>query len=55
MARKKAKAPKPDNSEQIASLKLKWFKLALLERLGKTKNITLRLDQIEQEIKDLSK
>lgn len=53
MAKKKAKIKIPDNSEAIANLKLKWFKLALLERLGKTKNITMRLDQIEKEIKDL--
>ncbi len=52
MPRKK-KPDKPDNSKKIAELKKRWFKLALIEKLGKTKWITKQLDQIEKEIKEL--
>jgi hypothetical protein len=56
MAKKKPKIEEVVvESQQIVNLKTKWFKLAALEKLGKTKHITKRLDEIEQEIKELSK
>lgn len=58
MARKKQEevevaVVKPDYSKAIEGLKQKWFKLALREKLGKTKFITNRLDALEKEIKEL--
>lgn len=51
------KKPKPDpevvKAEKIEGLKKKWFILAKLEKIGKTKSITRRLDDIEKEIREL--
>lgn len=44
------KQKKLDYTKVIDGLKAKWFKLAELEKLGKTKFITKRLDALEKEI-----
>lgn len=49
---KKKKEPEIDHAA-IESLKEQWFKLAVLERFGKTKYVTRRLDTIEEEIRKL--
>lgn len=56
MAKKNTKSkelPVLVENENIKALKVKWLKLAPHEKIGKTKSVTKRLDDIEREIKEL--
>ena len=39
-----------ENDETLSALKERWFKLAKLENMGKTKEITKKLDDLEKSI-----